>query len=54
MIDAGRYSKESRKEIASAINEWVKARTLELQQGKREALFRLLRQEEVEYIKSFY
>jgi hypothetical protein len=54
VIDAGRYSKESRKDITFAINEWVKAETLELQQEKRDALFKLLCRDEVDYIKSFY
>jgi hypothetical protein len=54
MVDVGRYSKETRKEITTAINEWVKAQTLEALEEKRKALFKLLCREDVEYIERFY
>jgi hypothetical protein len=54
MINVGRYSKETRKEITSAINEWVKAETVKEIGKKRLELFKLLRPVDCEYIKGFY
>ena len=54
MIDVRRYSKETRKEITSVINEQVKAKTVKEIGKKRLELFKLLRSVDYEYIKGFY